>query len=98
MPRVTKKMLEEEIVQLRKIIDYNMRVITELHTQIDNIMAKNQIVSKQEFELLLKKFNNQRSLTEGYKKMLADLKKNHKKERNILIDRIASLQKQLDNF
>lgn len=97
MSRVTKKMLEEEIEQLRKINDYNMSVITELNTQINNIEVEKEIVSKQEFQVLLEKFNNQKKLTEGYKQMLDDLKKNHKKERNVLIDKINTLQEQVDN-
>ncbi|MCY6355390.1 recombinase family protein [Clostridium sp. ZS2-4] len=97
MARVTKKMLEDKIEQLEKINDYNMQEISKLNSEIDSLRDKENIVSREEFDFLLKQLEDQKHMTCEYKKLYDNLRDRYRKERDELVKTIKSLQEQIDS-
>lgn len=97
MPRITIKSLQEQIDTLKAINDFQCSEITKLNAEIDILRDKEKIVSIDEYNFLIKEFENQKLLTTEYRKMYENLKDKYNKEQNESIDKIKSLQEKIDS-
>lgn len=97
MPRVTKKALEENIEQLKRIKDYNLKEISRLNAEIEDMKNKENVVSKVEFLSLVKDLKRQELMTSEYKRLYDDLREKYTKEREALLNTINDLKEALNS-
>lgn len=74
MSRVTIKSLEEQISTLKAIIEYNSTDISELNKEIKDLRNSNNMVSRSEFDNLLKRLEQQKLVISNYEKLNENLK------------------------
>lgn len=74
MKKATLKVLHEQINTLKSINRNQSIEMDNLNEKIDNLRDKETIVSKSEFDFLVKNFENQKLMTSDYKKLYQNLK------------------------
>ncbi|MGO5075968.1 recombinase family protein [Clostridium sporogenes] len=95
MPRVTIKSLQEELEQLKSINKYQSDEINKLRVTIEDIKKEKDVVSKEEYDNLVKQFEPQRLMVTEYKRLYEDLRVQYNTERSKYISEIESLEKQV---
>lgn len=86
----TEMILDGELIG--KIMKYSK--LTE--SEITDLKNKNNIVSRTEFDVLVKDFETQKSMANKYRELYENLRNKCNKERDNLINKVKSLEEQLD--
>lgn len=80
MPRVTLKSLQEKIKELELINECQSNEIDKLNTEIDTLRDNKNVISVDEYNLLLKQLEVQKQNTAEYKKLYERLKNKYNKK------------------
>lgn len=95
MSKVTIKSLQEQIDTLKSINYHQNLQIGELNSEISSLKSKENIVTKDDFNALVKQLENEKLISDQYKKLYEDLMDRFRKERSNYIIKINKLQQQL---
>lgn len=97
MARITIKELQQQIETLKSINDFQSTEITKLNKEIENLRDTEKVVPIEEYNFLIKEFENQKLLAKEYQKMYENLKEKHIQERDELIDKVKELQEKIES-
>lgn len=74
MPKITIKVLQEEIESLKYINELLSSEITKLNREIDDLKDQEKVVSIEEYNVLIRELENQKIISSEYKKMYERLR------------------------
>lgn len=95
MGKVTIKALKDEIQVLNNIDKFQKKELDKLNKELDNIKNNKNVVTKEEYDILVKNIEKEKLKTSEYKRLYYNIKKEYNMQRNKYIDEIKKLEKQL---